>query len=221
MMNKIITILLGSLVAIYCASLLVFTKDVSAAQPRQKAKVAEYTDNEYGYAFQFPSDWKILKTPTKDVADVVRVVIRSPKASTLTVTVGKLGSSLSKWKLINDPDSKSLTNKIIDNTIDSVYEKFSRDSGATRMVIGEKSAFTSEMGLTIFISAVHIVKKAQVEVPVATFGMHCIPFEKDYMIVFIIINPVSLKAEEENENIKRVLNSFHLIGEKQIGNRGT
>jgi len=191
-------------------------KDASTAQPRPEGKIAEYTDNEYGYAFQFPSDWKMLKTSPKGEAGEVRVVMKSPKSTMLMAIVGKLEESISKQAFVSNPNSKAIVDAMINYTIESVYKKTSRDVGATRMVVGEKRAIPSEMAVKFFVSTVHFVKKEQGELPVVVAGIHYIPFEKDYLITFLMTSPLNPKATDENETIKSVLNSFHLVGEKPL-----
>jgi hypothetical protein len=191
-------------------------KDTSPTNSMPEGKIAEYTDNEYGYAFQFPSDWKMLKNPPRGEAGEVRVVMKSPKAATLMAIAGKIGKSISKQAFINNPHSNAIVDAMINNTIDSVYKKTSRDIGATRMVVNEKRAAPSEMAVNFFISTMHFVQQDQGELPVMITGIHYIPFEKDYIIAFLIISPIDPKATDENETIKRVLNSFHLVGEQAI-----
>jgi len=41
-----------------------------------------------------------------------------------------------------------------------------------------------------------------------------VPFEKDYVVSFLMITPVDPKATEENETITNVFNSFHVAGER-------
>jgi len=191
-------------------------ENLSPAQFMSEGKIAEYADNEYGYAFQFPSNWKMLKKPPKGEAGEVRVFIQSPKAITLIATIGKLGKSISKQAFVNNPNSSAFVDDMINYTIESFYKKTSRDMGATRMVVGEKRAVPSEIAVKFFISTLNFIKKEQGELPVMVTGIHYIPFDKEYVISFLITSLPNPKAMDENELIKSVLNSFHLVGEKPL-----
>lgn len=192
---------------------LFFAKDASSAQPTPEGKISEYADNEYGYSFQFPSDWKMVPTPPKGEAGEVRVLIKSPKSTMLMAIVGKLETSISKQAFVNNPNSKAIVDTMINYTIESVYKKTSSDIGATRMVVGEKRTILSDVAVKFFISTAHFIKTRAGELPVAVTGIHYIPFEKDYIITFLMTSPLDPNAKEDNEMFKAVFNSFHLVGE--------
>src|SRR5207247_475510 len=54
-------------------------KSVAAQRPVDSSDITnspmEYTDNVYNFAFQFPSDWKLQKTPPSGEVGEVRVVV--------------------------------------------------------------------------------------------------------------------------------------------------
>lgn len=189
-------------------------KDPSSAQSRLENKLIEYTDNEYGYAFQFPSDWKTAPIPPKGEAGEVRVVLKSPKSTTLMTSVGKLETSISKQALANNPNSSAIVDAMIIYTIDSVYKKASRDIGSSRMVVAEKRAMPSEIAVKFYISTLHFIKIEEGDLPVALVGIHYIPFEKDYLITLLMTSPVDPKDTDGNETFTNILNSFHLVDEK-------
>lgn len=191
----------------------IFAKDVAPSQPTMKGKISEYTDKEYGYAFQFPSAWEMVRTPPKGEAGEVRVFMKGPKSMTLMVIVGKLETSVSKQAFAKNPYSEALVDDMINFTIETVYKKTSRDIGASRMVVGEQRAVRSDVGIKFFVSTAHFIKTKSGELPVVASGIHYIPFEKNHMIIFLMTSPVNPNANEEKETFTAIFNSFHLVGE--------
>lgn len=78
--------------AVMCCIALCGAANGLAAEPR----VVEFTDNEYGYAFQHPADWKPTKLPQRGEGDGVRVMLQSPGGAVIMATVGTLDASLSR-----------------------------------------------------------------------------------------------------------------------------
>jgi hypothetical protein len=191
-------------------------KDSLSTQHNPEGKIIEYTDNEYGFSFQFPSDWKMKNTSSKREFGEARVIMMSPKSTMLMVMVQKLEKPISKQAFDNNPNSNALVDSMINYTIESVYKKASQDIGATRIVVGEKIQTLSEIAVKFFISTVNYVKVEQGELPVMASGIHYFPFEKDYLIAFMMIGSHNLEVTDDNETIKRVFNSFHLVGEKPL-----
>jgi len=182
---------------------------------RSEQQVAEYTDNVYNFAFQYPSDWKMQKPPPMSETGGIRVHLKNPSiGNTVMVTISNLGKSITKDQFNNYPQKDSIVNLLINFTIEQVYNKTSRDIQATRMVVSEKKIINSEVGIEFYISTLHFVKVNQKEVPTVVAGIHAIPFDKDYMISFIIMSILDPNAKKENETLTEVFNSFHLIGEK-------
>jgi len=71
-------------------SVLVFlVLSVVACSFASAASVAEFSDHQYSYAFQYPADWKMKPPPAKQKDDLgeVRGFIQGPRAA-LTVTLG-------------------------------------------------------------------------------------------------------------------------------------
>ena len=193
-----------------------FSNDASLAQPKPDGKIVEYIDNEYAYAFLFPSDWKMVAAPPKGESGEVRVIMKSPKSTQLMVIVAKLESSISKQAFVNNPNSNTIVEAMINYTIESVYKKTSREVGASRMVVSEKHEVPSEIAVKFFVSTTHFIKTEKGELPVVVAGIHYIPFEKDQLITLLMTSPLNPKATDENETVKNVLNSFHLVGEKPL-----
>jgi hypothetical protein len=62
--------------------------------------VLEFTDNDYNYAFQYPSDWRMEKTPDKGEFGEVRVMLQGPRDVIATVTIERLGAAISKEQFV-------------------------------------------------------------------------------------------------------------------------
>ena len=86
-----------------------------------ESRVAEYTDNDYNYSFQFPSDWKMKKPPPNGEFGEVRVMLQGPRGASVMVAVGKLGTVISKEKFDSNPNSLSIVQQMIDLTIEQIY----------------------------------------------------------------------------------------------------
>jgi hypothetical protein len=187
-----------------------FFADRGASTTKDGARISEYTDNQYNFAFQFPADWKFQKPPAPGEAGEVRVLLQSTrKNSSVMALVGHVGRSITKEQFENSPNRDTMLTTMIDFTVDQVYKKASRDIGASRMIVSEKRPLPSDVGIKFYISTGSVVENGMV----AVAGIHVIPFGKDYMVTFLMIHPVNRNATAENETMEQVFNSFHLVGE--------
>ena len=80
------------------------------------------------------------------------------------------------------------------------------------MVVAEKEMLPSDKGIKFYISTLHFV--GEKNIPAGVAGIHLYPFNKDYLINFVMITTLKKDAKEENETCTAVFNSFHLVGEK-------
>jgi hypothetical protein len=46
--------------------------------------------------------------------------------------------------------------------------------------------------------------------------IHIIPFEKTYVVGFLMVSPLDRAATADNEIMSRVFNSFHILGERPV-----
>jgi hypothetical protein len=194
--------------------------DASGASARADTRLVEYTDNEYGYAFQFPSDWRLQKPPEQGDAGEVRVLVRSPrKATYVFATVGRMGKSTSRRDFEASQNRDAVVNALIEWTIEQVYKKTSREIGASSMMVGEKRPISSPDGIAFYVSTGHFldVPKSQPtkKVVVVVAGTHIVPFGKAYIIAFMMVSPLDATATSENETVRRVFNSFHIVRERR------
>lgn len=176
------------------------------SQPR----IVEYVDNEYSFAFQFPSDWKLEKSPSPGEAAGVRLMVRHPaKPMWVVVTVGDIGESMTREQFESSPNREAAVAGMIESTVE-LYKKTSRDVGATQMIISEKRTLPSNVGVKFYISTAHRTSAGMMTVA----GVHILPFGKTHMIAFMMVAPLERAATKDNETIANVFNSFHVLGEK-------
>jgi hypothetical protein len=67
----------------------VFFEDSTQSTADSPSKPIEYTDNDYDFAFLFPSDWKMKKPPEKGEFGEVRVMVQGPRGAYVMAIVGK------------------------------------------------------------------------------------------------------------------------------------
>ena len=173
-------------------------------------KIAEYVDYEYGFAFQYPSNWSIHESRSGLTNEDVLIIIESPEATyKVMATVGQLGASVSRQSYFDNPHRDKIVNAMIEFTISQIYTKSSFDMDADDIHIAEKMALQSDTGIRFRITAgIEVSNKI-----LAMSGIHTIPFDKSYMISFIAVIPVGSSATYNNEIIANIFNSFHLRGE--------
>jgi len=174
-------------------------------------RVTEYTDNQYGFAFQFPSDWKFLKPPPPENASETRALLQSPWKSHVMALVSRFGNSFTKEQFENNPRRGEILADLIELTLDQIYKKTSRDIGASSVIVRDKRALPSDEGVKFQISTGHVVKTGGM---IVVAGTHAIPYGKDYMVSFVMVHPLNPKATVEIETMDRVFTSFHLVGER-------
>ena len=171
----------------------------------------EYFDHEYEFAFQFPADWKTQKNPPPGDAGEVRAFIKHPtKPMYVMAIVGDVGRSITRRKFEANPNRSAIVNAMIEWTIQGVYKKSSREIGAERMIVSEKRVVPSDGGIKFYISTAHMKGKLLWLVA----GIHILPYEKPYLVTFIMVTPVDKTANKDNEIITKVFNSFYVRGEK-------
>ena len=175
---------------------------------KEAATFTEYVDDEYGYAFHYPSDWVMQKTPEGNEIGEVRVLLLSARG-TITVTVGHFGNSVTREQLNDSPYRDAFVEQVIDLTIEQVYRKSSRKLKASNMVITEKRTLPSDTGILFYIKTTFSTNEG---IPMSVSGIHAMPFGKDYIIGFLMITGL----KKENETLRSAFNSFHLIGEQPI-----
>lgn len=172
--------------------------------------IKDYWDKEYGYEFSYPARWALQKFPEGDADRDMRVLLQGPNGSTFMVVVEKLPKPFTREEFDASPDKHEVVEKLIQKTISDVYTTVSHNLQATKMKVGTVADLSSETGIKYYISTLHIMKSGR---PIIMAGIHDIPFSQGYRIDFIMTTFWDKAATKQNETLKTVFNSFHVIGE--------
>lgn len=127
-----------------------------------KPNIVEYLDNEYDFAFQYPSDWKLQEVPKGNEFGETRVMLRSPSravASVFFVSISHVvGKSVSREKFNNNPNRDAIVEQFIDDfLIEQMYKKAS-GLNAEKMTVRERRAVPCNVGIKVLKGSV-LVKK--------------------------------------------------------------
>ena len=174
-------------------------------------RIEEYTDKNFGYSFQYPSDWKLRKSPSGYEIGEARVLLVGPSGSSVVALIGDVEKSISKDEFNNDPNNGEIVTQMMDQEIKQIYQPAAKDLGATRMLVAEKQILQSETSIQFYISTLNFVDTTT---QITMAGIHAVPFGKDHMISFLGTTVLDSTMAEENETVSLILGSFHLLGER-------
>lgn len=184
--------------------------------PAAQTTYREYTDPDFGYLFEFPSGWEIQELPEGTQGKDIRVVIQSPDRSSFMVVVEKLGGTMSREQFDAEADPAKLVQKLIEETVEQVYRRISKDIRAVEMKVGDRMNLSNDVGIKFYVSTLHTMEKGK---PIVVAGIHVMPFGKSHMINFIMTVLWDREAESDVETLKFVFNSFRLLGERPRADR--
>jgi hypothetical protein len=126
--------------------------------------------------------------------------------------VGNIGKSVTRQAYESVPNQDAITQEMIDLTVEQ-YKKMSKNFNATSMVVSETQNMRSHVGIKFYVSTIHFVEKKP---PIALLGTHLVPFEKPYMIMFVIAVVVDKNLKEDQTLYNNIFNSFHLLEEQPV-----
>ena len=172
----------------------------------------QYWDKDYGYEFDYPAGWALQEFPEGQANRDMRVLLQGPNASSFIVVVEKLPKPFNREEFEANADKAGAVEKLMQQTVTDVYKPVSRNLKAGEMKVGSLTDLTTDIGIKYYISTLHSMKNGR---PIIVAGIHAIPFSKNYRIDFIMTAFWDKGAEKQNEVLKIVFNSFHLIGEKK------
>jgi PsbP len=195
----------------FCA-VLVFVPPGIASRIEAQNNLQEYLDREYGYSFRYPAVWKAQKLPEGPANKDVRVRVNGPNGSSFTVVIDRLGKSRSRAEFEADPNRTKHVEELMQQTMAQVYQSVSTNIKAEQMTVGERRDLTNDVGIKFYISTLHTRKTGN---PIIVAGIHSYPFSKDYSINFVMTAFWDSTANKENEILKTVFNSFHLLHESR------
>jgi hypothetical protein len=173
----------------------------------------QYHDSEYGFAFQFPAEWRLQTQVETSSLGKVRALVKHPtKPIFFAAVVGQLGTSVSKAAFANNPNSKQIVAGMIDFTIDEVYKKAAQSQNFKNIKVTDTQQVSSVAAIEFYIATFSIFENSVVSMA----GLHAVPFEKPYMVSFIEVSPVDPEAAADNDLLRRTFNSFHIDGESPM-----
>jgi hypothetical protein len=177
----------------------------------EELKILEYTDKEYGYSFQYPSDWKLQEAPSGYEIGQARVLLVEPSGNSVVALIGDVGKSISKDEFIGDSNNVEIAGQMMDLAVKQIYQPTAKDLGATEILVADKVILPSEVSIQFYISTFNFVDSTT---QITLVGIHAVPFGKDHMISFLGTTVLNSATEAENETISLILSSFHLLDEK-------
>ncbi len=180
----------------------------SIAQGQEAVK--EYWDKEYGYEFSYPVGWALEEFPEGQANRDMRVLLQGPNGSSFMVVVEKLPKPVTREEFDANPDKHGTVEKLIQQSIDDVYTTVSHNLKATQMKVGTSSDLSTEQGIKYYISTLNMMKNGP---SIIVAGIHEIPFSQNYRIDFIMTTFWDKAAEKQNDALKTVFNSFHMLGD--------
>jgi len=175
------------------------------------SEMRTYVDQDYGYSFRYPPDWKLENMPEGQANRDIRVVLKGPNASSLTVVVERGPQNISKAKFEADPDRAKRVETLIQQITAQVYGAISKNLKAEHMKVGESHDLSNQHGIKFYVATLNTMKRGS---PVIVAGIHSYPFSKDYSINFMLTTFWDSTASKENEVLMTVFNSFRLAGER-------
>jgi hypothetical protein len=172
----------------------------------------QYWDKDYGYEFHYPAGWALQEFPEGEANRDMRVLLQGPNGSSFMVVVEKLPKPFKREEFQAKPDKRGAVEKLMQQTVADVYTPVTRNLKAGDMKVGALTDLSTEMGIKYYISTLHSMKSGR---PIIVAGIHAVPFSRNYRIDFIMTAFWDKAAEKQNEMLRAVFNSFHLIGEKK------
>lgn len=192
---------------------LAFNGLTSSEAQVESPPILDYVDDQYQFAFKFPADWKLEKKNAPGEAGEIRAMVRHPsKQMYVMATVSHIGKTITRSQFDSSQNRDAMVEGMMELTVEQVYKKASQDLGIERTIVSEKRAIPSDSGIKFYISTAQI--KGSMTMIMA--GIHILPFDKPYMIAFLMVTPMDRTATKDNDTITQILNSFHVLGERPI-----
>lgn len=168
-----------------------------------------YTDPQYHFTFQYPSEWTRDDTPKPGSGGETRVVVRDPQSPARSIiSIGKVDTVFSKTQFESSPDKDRIVESMIDLAVKQIYQRTAQEMQATKMMVGSKQPMPSIGGIKFYISTAQVIAGDTVVIA----GTHIIPFDQPYMVTFMMISPFKISSADQGI-INKVFNSFRLLSE--------
>jgi len=187
--------------------LLILTLLVRFSFAQERGTLSEFRDEEFGYRFLYPVEWKLDSLPEGEANPGMRVRLRGPAGSSFVVIIERTGQPLSKLEFQADRNSGKRVEAMMRQTLDQTYRAISKSLGALAMKTGEKRNLSDDYAVKYYLATLHQMKTGR---PVVVAGTHAYPFSKDYSVNFIM-TAFHRGNAAENQLLTTVFNSFRML----------
>jgi len=167
----------------------------------------QYRDQEFGYLFLYPADWKLELLPEGKANLGMRVRLLGPAGSSFVVIVERASQPLSKLEFQSDPKAEKRVEAMMRQTLEQTYRAISKSLGAIEMKVGERRNLSDDYAVKYYLATLNRMKTGS---PVVVAGTHAHPFLKDYSVNFIM-TAFHRGNAAENQILTAVFNSFRLL----------
>ena len=191
--------------------LLAFLVTIEAAAA--DGKMVQFSDNEYGYSFQYPEGWTLRRLPEGKANADIRVTLQGPNGSYFTVIVDQRDKQITKEEFRENPQPKNVVEAMMAESIEQIYKAISKNIKATRMDVGERQDLSNDWAVKFYITTLHTVAKGK---SIIVAGIHAFPFSKNYAVNFLMTAFTDKTANAEIGALTSVFNSFRLSSEPGV-----
>jgi hypothetical protein len=174
---------------------------------QDRGALREFLDEEFGYRFLYPADWKLEQLPEGKANPGMRVRLQGPGGSSFVVIVERTGQLLSKVEFETDRKADKKVEAMMRQTLEQTYRTISKSLGALDMKIGERRNLTDDNAIKYYLATLNRMKTGS---PVIVAGTHAYPFFKDYSINFMM-TAFQHGKPAEIQILTAVFNSFALL----------
>jgi hypothetical protein len=192
---------------IFARALFLLAVAASYGLAQDRGPLREFLDEEFGYRFLFPADWKLERLPEGEANPGMRVRLQGPGGSSFVVIVERTGQPLSKVEFEADRKADKRVEAMMRQTLEQTYRTISKSLGALDMKIGERRNLTDDNAIKYYLATLNRMKTGS---PVIVAGTHAYPFFKDYSINFIM-TAFQRGNAAEIQILTAVFNSFALL----------
>ena len=192
---------------ILARALLLVALAVGHGSAQERGTLSEFRDEEFGYRFLYPVEWKLDSLPEGEANPGMRVRLRGPAGSSFVVIIERTGQPLSKLEFQADRNAGKRVEAMMRQTLDQTYRAISKSLGALAMKTGEKRNLSDDYAVKYYLATLNQMKTGR---PVIVAGTHAYPFSKDYSVNFIM-TAFHRGNAPENQLLTTVFNSFRML----------
>src|SRR5262245_50637866 len=169
------------------------SRPASGPASKPALRPVRFTDQEYNYTFQYPSDWKLERTPATDHTKRTRVEVTGPHfAFSVDLTFGV--GPISKEQVLQDSNRNETTLGFCRITTNDVYKRRVESVGGQKFKVTDQKAAESDMSLRWYIETFFTSKKGN---SMMLCGIHAYPYGKPYIVNLMMVVPVTPFFEDD------------------------